>query len=170
MVAIVKGLFITQRSWEDLEGFLKTSSEAIRQMRLGSLYMGLALARIKDRTLTVASAGMPPLFLYRKATRSVEEFVIKSMPLGGPGRFNYDTRSTPLNAGDVLLMVSDGLPELFNPQRETLDYPRLKDLFLASAERSATEIVHHLASAGREWAAELPQEDDITIVAVKLRH
>ena len=89
--------------------------------------MGLVLARIKDRTLTVASAGMPPFFLYRKATRSVEEIVIKSMPLGGPGVFNYDTRQIALHAGDVLLMVSDGLPELFNPEREILDYPRLKD-------------------------------------------
>jgi len=169
MVAIVKSLFITHTSWGDLREFLKTSAEAIKQMRLGNLYMGLALARIKDRTLTMASAGMPPVLLYRHASRRVEEIVIKGMPLGGPGTISEELRSTELEEGDTLLMMSDGLAEVFNPEREILDYPRVRECFQEVAERSATDIVRRLAREGRRWANGRPQDDDITLVAAKIR-
>jgi serine phosphatase RsbU (regulator of sigma subunit) len=164
MVAIAKSLFIPHESWDDIRAFLATASETTKQMHLGTLYMGLAISRIKEGTLAVASAGMPPVYLYRRATRTVEEIVIRSMPLGGPGEFSNTLRSTTLKLGDTLLMMSDGLPELFNPEREILDYPRVRDLFREAAECSATGIERQLASEGKRWANGRPQDDDITLI------
>jgi len=62
---------------------------------------------------------------------------------------------------------SDGLAELFNPQGEILDYPKVKKLFDESADRSATEIARFLMEHGRQWAGGRPQADDVTVVAVK---
>ncbi|MCK5574029.1 MAG: SpoIIE family protein phosphatase [Bacteroidetes bacterium] len=168
MVSIVKGLFITHAPHDDFQAFLSRSSKAIKQMKLGNLYMGLTLARIKDGTLTVASAGMPPVYVYRKETRSVDEIVIKSMPLGGPGTLSYETREAPLAAGDTLLLMSDGLPEMFNPGREILDYPRVKELFREAADLPAADIVRRLGERGKEWANGRPQGDDVTLVVVKV--
>lgn len=168
MVSIVKGLFITQAPHDDFQSFLGRSSEAIKQMKLGNLYMGLTLARIKDGILTVASAGMPPVYVYRDVTGSVDEILIKSMPLGGPGTLLYETRETPLAAGDILLLMSDGLPEMFSPEREILDYPRLKEMFREAADLPAADIVHHLVQRGKEWANGRPQGDDVTLVVVRV--
>jgi len=168
MVSIVKGLFITHAPHDDFQAFFGRSSEAIKQMKLGNLYMGLTLARIKDGTLSVASAGMPPVYLYRKETRSVDEILIKSMPLGGPGAVPYETREAPLASGDALLLLSDGLPEMFNPEREILDYPRVKELFREAADLPAAEIVCRLGERAKEWANGRPQADDVTLVVVKL--
>ncbi|MGB6034334.1 MAG: SpoIIE family protein phosphatase [Bacteroidota bacterium] len=168
MVSIVKGLFITQAPHDDFQSFLGRSSEAIKQMKLGNLYMGLTLARIKDGILTVASAGMPPVYVYRDVTGSVDEILIKSMPLGGPGTLLYETRETPLAAGDILLLMSDGLPEMFSPEREILDYPRVKEMFREAADLPAADIVHHLGQRGKEWANGRPQGDDVTLVVVRV--
>jgi len=97
----------------------------------------------------------------------VEEIVIKSMPLGGPGPMDYEVQTTPFDSGDILLMMSDGLAELFNTRGEILDYPRVKEWFVRLADRSATEIAHSLTDQGRTWAEGREQADDMTLVVVR---
>ncbi|NIP22225.1 MAG: SpoIIE family protein phosphatase, partial [Phycisphaerae bacterium] len=77
MVSIIKSLFIGNAGQTDIPAFFEKSSKTIRQMGLGNLYMAMMIVRIKDGNLTCSSAGIPPLFIYRSATKSVEEFVIK---------------------------------------------------------------------------------------------
>ncbi len=167
MVSIIKSLFITNTPIGDVPAFLRKCSEAIKAMRMGNLFMGLSIAEIRGNRLTVSSAGMPPVLVYRKATGSVEEIVIKSMPLGGPGPMDYEVQTTPFDSGDILLMMSDGLAELFNTRGEILDYPRVKEWFVRLADRSATEIAHSLTDQGRTWAEGREQADDMTLVVVK---
>ncbi len=136
-------------------------------MRLGNLYMALMLVQIKDGNLIASSAGMPPLYIYRSATKSVEEFVIKGMPLGAFDSFAYKTIETELMPGDTVLLMSDGLPELFNDKDEMLDYTRVQEVFKEVAEKPPTQIVPHLLAAGDEWRNGRPQDDDITLVVLK---
>ncbi len=112
---------------------------------------------------------MPPIFIYRKKTRTIEELLIKGMPLGGPSGFSYEERETDLNPGDTILLMSDGFPELFNEHDEMLDYPRVKDIFLETADRSPDEIIAHLNESGDRWRNDRPQDDDITFVVLKFR-
>ena len=50
----------------------------------------------------------------------IEEVALKGMPLGAVSDFPYQTQSTELFVGDTLLLLSDGLPELFNKEKEML--------------------------------------------------
>jgi serine phosphatase RsbU (regulator of sigma subunit) len=167
MVSIIKGLFVTHVPIGDVPAFLRKCSEAIKEMRLGNLFMGLTVAKIRNGALTVSSAGMPPVLLFRSASRSVEDIVIKSMPLGGPGPQKYEVREATLCAGDVVLLMSDGLPELFNPEGEILDYSAVRRFLAESAKGSAAEIANSLQEQGRRWAAGKSPGDDITLVVLK---
>lgn len=167
MVSIIKGLFVTHVPIGDVPAFLRKCSEAIKEMRLGNLFMGLTVAKIRNGALTLSSAGMPPVLLFRSASRSVEDIVIKSMPLGGPGPQMYEVREATLFPGDVVLLMSDGLPELFNPEGEILDYPAVRRFLAESADGSATEIANSLQEQGRRWAAGKSPGDDITLVVLK---
>lgn len=169
MVSIVKGLFITHSPISDMPGFFRKCARAIKQMRLGNLYMALMLVTIKGRELTASAAGMPPVYIRRSKTGTVETLLIKGMPLGGPLFDNYQVRKAKLFPGDAVLLMSDGFPELFNDQNEMLDYPRVEAIFREAGEKSATGIVHHLHQAGSKWANGRPQDDDITFVVVKIR-
>jgi sigma-B regulation protein RsbU (phosphoserine phosphatase) len=77
--------------------------------------------------------------------------------------------NTELKTRDTVLLMSDGFPELFNSEREMLDYPRAKQLFGELAERSSQEIIDRLAEEAEKWRGEAPQNDDITFVVVKVR-
>jgi len=162
MVSVIKSLFIAEASQTDILSFFIKCTQTIKQMRLGSLYMAMMLIKIKDLKMTVSSAGIPPIYIYRSETKSVEEILIKGMPLGGPASFPYKKRETNLSPGDTVLLMSDGFPELFNDKNEMLDYPRVKEIFKEAAESSVDEIVAHLFKAGEKWSNGRPQDDDIT--------
>ena len=59
----------------------------------------------------MSAAGMPPLFIYRRNDKTIEEHVMKGMPLGSIEKFPYDIRETTLDPGDTILLMSDGFPD-----------------------------------------------------------
>jgi len=128
----------------------------------------LLLVRVKDHTITASSAGMPPILIFRSSTGVVEQLVMKGMPLGGFMDFPYQTKEATLGSGDVVLLMSDGLLEMFNANDETLDEPRTVESFREIADQSPHEIIRHLLEKGKAWAGGRPQVDDVTFVVMKM--
>jgi len=153
----------------EITEFFNKCTEIIKRMNLGNLYMGMTLVRIKDSKLTASAAGMTPLFIYRQNTTEIEEITLKGMPLGAHSGFKYQTAETGLSPGDVILLMSDGFPELFNEKGEMLDYPAVIKNFKEAAHLTPDEIATHLMSAGEKWREGRPQDDDITFVILKVK-
>jgi serine phosphatase RsbU (regulator of sigma subunit) len=167
MVATIKGIFTAESTNTDVVTFLNKSNSIIRDMRLGNIYMAMLVAKIEKEKVTISSAGMPPALIYRYSNNRVEEIKLQAIPLGGPADFTYPRRETSLSKGDTLLLMSDGFPELFNKQKEILDYSRAKMLFGSIGEKSASETIKSLLKEVEIWKGEAKQEDDITFVVVK---
>jgi len=169
MVATIKGIFTAESTSTDVVTFLNKSNSIIRDMRLGNIYMAMLVAKIEKEKVTISSAGMPPALIYRYSNNRVEEIKLQAIPLGGPADFTYPRRETSLSKGDTLLLMSDGFPELFNKQKEILDYSRAKVLFGSIGEKSASDTIKSLLKEVEIWKGEAKQEDDITFVVVKKR-
>ncbi len=169
VVSAVKSLFKTSPpDAENLET-LDRISQGIKSMNLKRLYMAMTLVTFKDNMLTIAAAGMPPALLYRANGNRVEEIFLEGMPLGGLIGTEREEASYQLQGGDTLLLMSDGLPEMLNPQNEMLDYPKTKELFAEVATQSPQVILDHLFKAGTSWAEGEPQADDVTLVVIKVK-
>lgn len=169
MVTAMKSLFHCFAREPELVPVLNQSSRVLKAMNLRSLFMGLTMAKLRGNELKLSCAGMPPVFVYRKRIGQIEEVSIQAMPLGSVTSYQYRERVLSLETGDVVVMMSDGLPERFNPEGEMFDYDRVRDVLIEVAEKSPQEIVEHLSSAGDVWAAGLPQDDDVTLVVLKLK-
>ena len=170
MVSIIKSLFLTHINNMDIKEFLNSCSHTIKQMKLKNLYMALMLVKINGRNLKMSSAGIPPLLVYRKKTNKVEEYKIKGMPLGAVESYPYETVEIELETGDTVVLMTDGLPELFNKNKESFGEERLKEIVLQNAREPVNEIVNKLILAGEEWRKENKQNDDITLVAFRLKN
>ncbi len=168
MVAIIKSLFSAVSMWSDVLLFFDQCTRILKKMNLGNLYMAMTFIRIKSETIQIASAGMPPVLVYRAATNTVEEIIMKTMPLGAHEGFPYQQNEFNLAAGDTILLMTDGFPELFNDKDEILDYPAVISLFKEVAEKSPAEIIGHLYVAGEKWRNGQAQKDDITFVVLKM--
>jgi sigma-B regulation protein RsbU (phosphoserine phosphatase) len=141
---------------------------ALKKMNLRGLYMAMTMLKVKGDRLLVSVAGMPPMLIYRAATRQVEEVVIQAMPLGSVSSFPYQQREMSLAAGDAVVLMSDGFAERFNPQVEMIGYERAKDVLAEIATGSAQEIIDRYVEVGEEWAGSHPQDDDVTFVVLKV--
>jgi len=82
MVTATKGLLNVLSTDESLDKIFETSNRAIKQMNFHMLTMCLTIIRLGDRKIEYASAGMPPMLIYRRDSHEVEEIVLKAMPLG----------------------------------------------------------------------------------------
>ena len=167
MVSVLKGLFTAYGGNGHSRDFFQICTHTIRQMHLGNLYMALALLKIKDNQLWVSSAGMPPLYIFHNEAHQVEEVLLKGMPLGAFPDFPYQNCSKTLAVGDTLLLLSDGLAEIFNDQNEIIDYPRIRKAFEEIGHLQANEIVSRLRQLVIEWRNGRELHDDVTFVVIK---
>ena len=169
VVSAVKSLFKTSAPEAGNLETLERISQGIKSMNLKRLYMAMMLVTFNDNRLTLAAAGMPPALIYRAEENLVEEILLEGMPLGGFIGAERQEASSDLQSGDTVFLMSDGLPEMLNPENEMLDYPKTKELFEEVADQSPKTIIDHLFQASASWADGEPQADDITLVVIKVK-
>lgn len=169
MVSIMKSLFLSHVENLEIREFLNRCSGTIKQMKLKNLFMALMLIKISGNRLRISSAGIPPLLIYRKVSGEIEEIKIKGMPLGALDSFHYETVETELHDGDTVLMMTDGILELFNEERESFGSDRVKKILLENAEagKPVNEIVDNLFATGKNWRGDEKQNDDITFISFR---
>jgi serine phosphatase RsbU (regulator of sigma subunit) len=168
VVTATKSLFNAFAAEPHIPSIFKQSNTALKRMNLRGLYMAMTMLKVKDGRLAVSVAGMPPMLIYRAATRRVEELVINALPLGSVSHFPYQQQETQLAPGDTIVLMSDGFAERFNPQGEMLDYEKAKEVLEAVATRSPQQIIDRFIEVGEEWAGSRPQDDDVTFVVLKV--
>ncbi|MGE5456850.1 MAG: two-component regulator propeller domain-containing protein [Methanococcaceae archaeon] len=169
MVTLMKGFFTSNAAKLEPQEFMNYCSGMIKEVNLGRILMSFSLLRISDRKMTLTSAGMPPVYYYNCKTSEVEELLLQGMPLGAMKKSSYKVMEKDLNTGDVLLLITDGLPEQMNQNEEMFNYPRVKDHFRELVEKSPEEIIDSLVKLGIKWMGEIVQADDITLVVVKIK-
>ncbi|HEX7317516.1 MAG TPA: SpoIIE family protein phosphatase [Pyrinomonadaceae bacterium] len=169
VVTATKSLFNAYASEHSIPLFLGRVSAALKSMNMRSLYMALALVKVSGGRLSLGGAGMPPAFLFRGASGEVEEVALKGAPLGSFPSYAYREREFALAPGDCLLLMSDGLPEMFNERGEMFEGERARDAFAEVAREDAAAVVAHLVGACGAWAGGRPLDDDVTFVVLKMR-
>jgi serine phosphatase RsbU (regulator of sigma subunit) len=131
--------------------------------------MCLTILKIQGNNIIMSAAGMPPALIYRKQDMAVEEVVLKGMPLGAVSDFPYQLKETTVSPGDTMLLLSDGLPELFKKDKEMFSYERVVQVFSKCAHKSPEEIIEDLKTAGSDWVEDEDPDDDVTFVVIKVK-
>lgn len=169
MVSIMKTLFISDSDEIELEDFFDISNRTIKSLNLGRMMMAFAMLNIKENKIKFINAAMPTIFVYKSSEKKVVEYVNQSMPLGALSEFEFNINEFEVDSGDVILLLSDGLPELFNHNKEMFGYERVAGLLEEHSDKSPDEIIETLKYAVKEWAGELESDDDITFVVIKVK-
>jgi serine phosphatase RsbU (regulator of sigma subunit) len=169
MVTAAKSIFNSYVNNPDIIFTFGEFNRVIKGMQLPSMSMCLSLLKIKGNSLTISAAGMPHALLYRSENKKVEEIILKGMPLGAVKDFPYQLKTTELKSGDTLLLLSDGLPELFDSEKEMFGYDRVTTEYEKVASKNVKEIIEHLKNVGTEWLNGNDPDDDITFVVIKMK-
>jgi serine phosphatase RsbU (regulator of sigma subunit) len=146
---------------------LQKLNKVVKKIDLGTLRMSLNIVEITNDTINMSSAAMPPIYLFKASSKQVEEIMNNGLPLGGLKKEAFEEESRSFESGDVLIQLSDGLPEAPNASGEMYDYEQLRTLIQSVAHLSAQEIINKLMDSVDTWLAGKHNPDDITLVVTK---
>lgn len=168
MVTAIKTLFSNYAPYMEITDFLKKANHFIKQVKLPKLFMSLAVGKIYNNNIEISGVGLPPLILFRSGENIIEEIPLKGMPLGSFTNFPFVKRKIKIFPGDILMFITDGLPELFNSKNEMFGYDRLKKIINANKSRTVDEMLHEISTSAEIWS-DNQQQDDITILLFKVK-
>src|SRR5215831_17666235 len=128
----------------------------------------LFLAHLDPATgvLDYCSAGHPPAFLLR-ANREFESLAVGGLLLGVLDDPVYTAGQVRLDAGDTLLIFSDGILESQNQDGEEFGYDRLKAQLENAHSASTDAILFSVLGAVQDFATIRPLMDDMTLAVIR---
>lgn len=176
MVSMTKASLLAATE-TDLAALANKINNILNRVDLGTqLNMALLLLELSELqngsvTVQACGGGMPPVYVLR-AGGQVEEVLISGLPLGIINQANYQVTEFQLYPGDVMLLMSDGLLEMFNETHQFLGFDRLVAALsqIEARSLSTTEILARIAAIGRDWANGHPLYDDVTLVVTQVKN
>ena len=146
---------------------LERLNKVVKKIDLGTLRMSLNIAQINTKNILLSSAAMPPIYLYKAKNNSVLDFMNNGLPLGGLKQEQFIQEDIEFEIGDVLVQLSDGLPEAPNLAGDMYDYDQLKKLIQDNGHQTAQGMIDALMASVDEWLQGQHNPDDITLVVTK---
>jgi len=114
----------------------------------------------ESKILHYSAAGHPAMLLLRKG--GVTEVAENGMLLAAVDTATYESKSLPLQAGDRLLLYTDGIVEARNETGQLFGEESLSTALSASKHLNPAEAVDHILSTVQRWAKS--QDDDLTVL------
>tara|TARA_Y100001970_G_scaffold92871_1_gene117130 strand:- start:91799 stop:95014 length:3216 start_codon:yes stop_codon:yes gene_type:complete len=139
----------------------------VKRVNFGRLRMSLSVAKFDKNSVELCSAAMPPTYYFSNKINKTEEILVPNLPLGGIESEEFNGVKKDFKIGDVMVMISDGLPELPNPSNDLLNYEKVHNCIEKNSDKSAEEIKDALVDLSNKWAKGVMNPDDITIVVIK---
>ena len=133
--------------------------------------MAYAILDVRNATITLCRAGHDAPLLYRAKDRSVSRINPPGMALGidEGSVFNRVTNdfSVTLETDDCLILYTDGVTEALDPHGEEFGMQKAIEAIVASAGDGAAGIIARLTDDLRAFIGPHPQNDDITLIAIR---
>ena len=167
MSALMQGMFAAEAQYADGPASAVTHmNRALCRRGLESRFVTLMFGIITaDGSLTYCNAGHnPPLVLGQSGLRKLED----GGPVVGLLEFApYGQGQLKLDAGDTIVVFSDGVSEALNSAGDEFGDVRLQEVADASAGVSAQALVDRIVAAVRDFTKGAAQSDDITVMVVR---
>jgi sigma-B regulation protein RsbU (phosphoserine phosphatase) len=138
--------------------------------RLAGQYVTAAYLFIDTRSalMRYAAAGHPYMLHLPHGRGDIREVEKNGLVLGFMGAIGYEELEQPLEAGDRLLLYTDGLVEATNDSEEFFGLERVKRALAAGAALPPDAAADALLDTMNAWSGQ-PPNDDLTIVLVDKR-
>ncbi|MGB7061973.1 MAG: GAF domain-containing SpoIIE family protein phosphatase [Candidatus Zixiibacteriota bacterium] len=122
----------------------------------------------KNRIFTFSNAGHNAPIL-RRADGEMKYLTEGGMALGMFENSKYEERPLGISPGEIIVFYTDGVTEAKNDKEEEFGTRRLKQVIGDSHQLGASQIQENIYDAVKEFTGLSHQEDDLTMIVVKIR-
>ena len=121
------------------------------------------------RSIRWVRAGHEPALFFESASQTFSLLGGPGLVLGVDQEHQYQNSSrTEISPGDIILIGTDGIWESRNSSGEMFEHTHLEEIIRNHASETAEIIRDKIINSVISFREELPQEDDITLVVVKI--
>ena len=121
--------------------------------------------------VTLARAGHDAPLLYQGQSQTITPIKSPGMVVGIDSGSVFDRLTVdfavPLERNDCLVLYTDGVTETLNSEEDEYGVDRMMQSVRASANDGAQAIVKRIIEDVREFTGSVPQNDDITVIAIR---
>jgi sigma-B regulation protein RsbU (phosphoserine phosphatase) len=134
------------------------------ESRLATIFFG---SMTPTGSLTYCNAAQNPPLLFSATT--CERLEVGGTLVGAFPDAVYEQAERQLEAGDTIVLFSDGIVEAMNVEGEEFGEARIRDTIAPHAREPVETILDRLLSALERFTRGIPQADDLTAVVVRYR-
>ncbi len=122
-----------------------------------------------EQTFYYTGAGHDPFFVYRRQTGECEIIHTGGIWLGVSDEIDevFEIKQLRPEAGDTILLYTDGITEYHNPAKDMFGVERLAEFIHSYGNQPSQEIIERLMSILEVFGEGAPQHDDLTVVVIK---
>jgi phosphoserine phosphatase RsbU/P len=122
-------------------------------------------------SVTLARAGHDAPLLYKQQSQTVTPLKPPGMVVGIDSGNVFDRLTidfaVPLERNDCLVLYTDGVTETLNAEGDEFGLDRMRQSVRAGATNGAQAIVRKIIEDVRDFTGSIPQNDDITLIAIR---
>jgi phosphoserine phosphatase RsbU/P len=167
MASFLQGAFLSASGSEPIPELMARINAFLFERSEYGKYATMFYATLdRSGALTYANAAQCTPYLLRK-DGEIEAFESTCRPLGLLPEGDFPSEQQQLQAGDRLIVYSDGVTEARNDAGEFFGRKRLRQLVQSVAGESCAAMLANIRDAIAEFTAGAEAEDDITIVVVE---
>jgi serine phosphatase RsbU (regulator of sigma subunit) len=148
-----------------LDSLLETSNAVLFDLKAPTMFVTFAGIQATESALHFTVAGHLPILRYAATADVVEELTIPQLPLAMFADTPYTSSTLSYASGDVFVIFTDGLTEVFDAADREFGLDRVKALVREHGRASLQVIEERLLGAVRAHGAQL---DDQTLLLIRV--
>ena len=148
-----------------LTGLLDALNVVLPPLKQPQMFVTVAALQRTGGGLRAALAGHLPILRVPAGGGPVEEIHVPQIPLGVLDGHRFTDTSVEAGPGDLFLVLTDGLTEVFDDRDEELGLDGVKRVLAEGAEAPLPNLAERLVSAARAHGTQL---DDQTLLLLRL--
>jgi len=172
LMAAARTTFLAERLIEPSAApiLAKLNSLLFDDLGKAQLFMTACCATFDARSkeLCYASAGHPPALLLGARNDGVVPLQADGMLLGIEKDVTFAETKVKLGAGDIVVFYTDGITERTSERGEFFGVDRLANAIVAHRGDDPETLIDGVLAALDRFAGAKPNDDDVTIVAMKV--
>ncbi len=130
--------------------------------------MFYGMVNLPGNSLIYTNAGHDSPLMYKAEQDEFTELESTSFPLGMFEEADFPcSPEIPIEVRDVLLVMTDGIWEVMNPEDEPFGRDRVREVLRQFKDTSAQQIADGLYEAADNFRGSAPVRDDMTIMVLK---
>jgi serine phosphatase RsbU (regulator of sigma subunit) len=149
-----------------MEQLLADLNRVLFEVKAGSAtYVTFACVQCGESgKVEFALAANGPILHYRARSKAVARLAMEQFPLGLFADAKFESGEIRMEPGDILALMTDGLPEVTNAEDEEFGFDRIGEIVARNAEGSLPALAEKLFAEARRHGTQI---DDETLLLVR---